>query len=111
LGDLVQKIMRMQMRQESTSSVWKVQLPTDLTPPFNVYLNGVRQRENVDFTHCEQTLEFSRPLHQEGRLGFWRWFIGVWGIGTYKRNDQIDVSWEQDGEPRLAHSLPILPPE
>ena len=37
---------------------------------------------------------------RSGRLGFWRWFMGAWGIGTYGKNDQVDVAWEVDGAPR-----------
>ena len=44
---------------------------------------------------------------KEGRLGFWRWFWGAWGIGTYRKNDQVDVAWEIDGRPRVAHALDI----
>ena len=40
---------------------------------------------------------FARELIKEGRLGFWRWFLGAWGIGTYGKNDQVDVAWEVDG--------------
>jgi len=46
---------------------------------------------------------------KEGNLGFWRWFLGAWGIGTYKRNDQVDVAWDVDGQPRVAHALDIEP--
>jgi hypothetical protein len=38
--------------------------------------------------------------------------MGAWGIGTYRKNDQVDVAWEIDGAPRLAHALEIeAPPE
>jgi hypothetical protein len=44
---------------------------------------------------------------QEGKLGFWRWFWGAWGIGTYRRDDQVDVAWEVDGRPQVAHKLTV----
>ncbi len=53
---------------------------------------------------------FARPLAKEQRLGFWRWFWGAFGIGTYGRNDQVDVTWEVDGRPQVAHALEITPP-
>ena len=31
----------------------------------------------------------------------------VGGIGTYGRNDQVDVAWDVDGQPRVAHALDI----
>ena len=49
---------------------------------------------------------FERELVQQ-KLGPWAWFLGFWGIGTYKRNDEVDVRYEIDGRPALAHALPI----
>ena len=34
------------------------------------------------------------------KLGGWAWLLGFWGIGTYKRNDEIDIRYEIDGETR-----------
>ncbi len=87
-----------------------MRLPTHVRPPFAVYVNGVRQTEGVDYEVRGRDLLFSRSLVKEGRLGFWRWFLGAWGIGTYGRNDQIDVTWEAGGQPRVAHALDIAPP-
>jgi len=89
---------------------WRVKLPPSVRPPFDVYVNGVPQREGVDFTWREDVLLFDRPLAKEGRLGFWRWFLGAWGIGTYRRNDQVDVRYERDGRTQVAHALDIEPP-
>lgn len=91
---------------------WSVTLPAGVRRPFTVYVNGVRQREGADYRVAGGRLLFDRPLIKEGRLGAWRWFLGAWGIGTYGRNDQVDVSWEAaDGVPRVAHALDITPPE
>ena len=87
-----------------------MKLPAGVTPPYEVFVNGVLQREGVDYQQRADVLLFDRPLAKEGRLGFWRWFLGAWGIGTYRRNDQVDVTWEQDGAPRVAHALEIEEP-
>ena len=47
---------------------------------------------------------------KEGKLGLGRWFLGAWGIGTYRKNDTVDVAWEVDGRPRVAHALDIEKP-
>ena len=47
---------------------------------------------------------------QEGRLGFWRWFLGAWGIGTYRRDDVVDVRYELNGRTLVAHGLTVEPP-
>ena len=89
---------------------WQVKLPAGVRPPFEVYVNGVRQAEGKDYEVGAGVLLFDRPLAKEGRLGFWRWFLGAWGIGTYGRNDQVDVTWDVDGRPRMAHALDIEGP-
>jgi len=87
----------------------RVALPTGVREPFTVYVNGVRQELGHDYRIGDGHLVFNRELVKEGRLGFWRWFLGAWGIGTYRRNDQIDVAWDVDGSPRVAHALDIEP--
>jgi len=89
---------------------WRVQLPRGVRPPFEVYVNGVPQREGVDYQHRGDELLFDRPLAKEGRLGLWRWFLGAWGIGTYRKNDSVDVSYQAGGRATVAHGLEIVPP-
>ena len=94
----------------TTMERWTVRLPAHVRAPFAVFVNGVRQREGVDYELRGRELLFERPLAKEGRLGFWRWFLGAWGIGTYRKNDTVDVAWEVDGQPRVAHALDIEKP-
>ena len=89
---------------------WKVELPRGVREPFTVFVNGVRQEPGTDYDVEDGVLLFTKPLIKEQRLGFWKWFLGAWGIGTYGRNDQVDVAWEVDGAPRVAHALDITPP-
>src|SRR5215207_6738852 len=58
---------------------WTVQLPRGVREPFEVYVNGVPQREGTDFERRGDRLLFDRPLAKEGRLGAWRWFLGASG--------------------------------
>jgi len=90
----------------------KVQLPAGLKPPFEVYVNGVRQREGSDFVRLGDELVFSRRLAHEGRLGFWRWtslFLGV--AGTYRKHDSVDVVYQVDGRRIVRTGLPYEPDE
>jgi hypothetical protein len=87
---------------------WTVRLPDAVRPPFVVYVNGVRQAEGTDYRVRDRDLVFARELVKAQRLGLWRWFLGAWGIGTYGRDDQVDVSWSTNaGAPRVAHALEI----
>ena len=88
----------------------RVELPAAVIRPFQVYVNGVPQREGVDFRVEGRTLVFGRPLASEGRLGFWRWtsiFLGV--AGTYRTNDTVDVVYARDGRRVVATGLPFSP--
>jgi hypothetical protein len=92
------------------SRYWIVQLPPGVRTPFEVYVNGVRQELGLDYNVADGALRFERELIQQ-KLGLRAWLLGLWGIGTYKRNDEVDVRYEVDGRPMLAHALKIEPPE
>ena len=86
-----------------------VKVPPELTGPFEVYLNGVRQVEGRDFRRRGDELVFERELAREGRLGFWRWlslFLGI--AGTYRRNDTVDLVYERGGRRDVASGLPLV---
>ncbi len=87
----------------------RARLPPGVRAPFEVYLNGVRQEAGRDYELRDGTLLFGRALAQEGKLGAGRWLLGAFGIGTYRRNDTIDVRYELDGRPMVAHALPLEP--
>ncbi len=84
-----------------------VRLPRHVRGDFEVFVNGVRQRPGVDFRVEGRALVFERELKKEGRLGLWRWFLGAWGIGTYRQNDSVDVQYEAGGMPQVAEALEI----
>jgi hypothetical protein len=82
-----------------------VRLPDHVRGPFAVFVNGVAQREGEDYVVVGRELRFTRELKQEGKLGFWRWFWGAWGIGTYREHHSVDVQYELDGRPMVAEGL------
>lgn len=86
-----------------------VKLPSSVRAPFDVYVNGVHQQPGVDYDVDDGRLVFGRELKKEGKLGFWRWFLGAWGVGTYRQNDSVDVRYEHDGRPVLLEGLDIEP--
>ena len=88
---------------------WRVKLPPGVRPPFEVYVNGVRQELGDDYRVSAGELVFERELVSQ-KLGPWAWFLGFWGIGTYKRNDEVDVRYEIGGQATVAHALKITPP-
>lgn len=83
-----------------------VDLPPDVRPPFDVFVNGVLQHEGRDYQRQGDALVFPRQLAREGRLGFWRWLSIVLGIaGTYRQNDSVDVVYERGGRRVVATGL------
>jgi hypothetical protein len=76
-------------------------------PPFQVYLNGVPQNQGTDYTVNEDTIVFAAELRKD-RISKWRWFLGAWGVGTYRQDDSVDVRYERaDGTPAVAEKLDI----
>ncbi len=88
---------------------WRVRLPAGVRTPFEVYVNGVRQELGADYRVSRGELVFERELVRQ-KLGARAWLLGIWGIGTYKRNDEIDIRWELDGRPMVAQAVEITPP-
>jgi hypothetical protein len=88
---------------------WRVKLPAGVRTPYEVYVNGVRQELGTDYRVSEGELLFTRELIQQ-KLGARAWLLGFWGIGTYKRNDEVDIRYELEGQPMVASSLQITPP-
>ena len=85
-----------------------VDLPSYVTRPFEVYVNGVAQEEGRDFRVEGRTLVFDRALEREGRLGAWKWLRMLLGIaGSYGRNDLVDVIHRWEGRRRVETALPV----
>ena len=95
---------------ESSPRGTRVRLPADVVRPFDVFVNGIEQREGADYRIDGRTLVFERELKTEGKLGFWRW-LSLWvGIaGTYRQNDSVDVAYQRAGKPVVATRLPLEP--
>lgn len=85
----------------------RVALPRPVTRPFTVYRNGVPQAEGEDYVVRENALEFGAELRKD-RISGWRWFLGAWGVGTYRQHDSIDVRYQRGGRPVVAEGLEIV---
>ena len=88
----------------------RIELPDHVPSVLEVYVNGVRQQPGHDFDMEGRVLVFSRPLEQEGRLGFWRWasmWLGV--AGTYRKHESVDVVYESGGRREVETDLAPQP--
>ncbi|WP_205695840.1 hypothetical protein [Conexibacter sp. SYSU D00693] len=75
-----------------------------MRPPFEVYVSGVRQEPGVDFEVADGVLLFERELRKDHISG-WRWFLGAWGVGTYRQDDSVDIRYQRDGRTLVAEGL------
>jgi hypothetical protein len=90
----------------------RVELPPEVVGEIEVYVNGVRQREGVDFRREPSGLVFDRALSEEGRLGPIRWLSMFLGIaGTYRKHETVDVVYEAGGRRTVATGLAQEPLE
>jgi hypothetical protein len=83
-----------------------VKLPPHVQPPYDVYISGVLQRPGVDYRVERDTLVFERELRKD-KISGWRWFLGAWGIGTYRQHDSVDVRYDLEGRAMVAEGLDI----
>jgi hypothetical protein len=83
-----------------------VRLPPQIQRPFQVFISGVPQQEGVDYAVRGRALVFERELRKD-RISGWRWFLGAWGVGTYRQHDSVDVRYELHGRPMVAEGLDI----
>jgi hypothetical protein len=88
----------------------RVRLPRGAEPPIRVYVNGVEQAEGGDYDLRGDEIVFSRPILKEEKLGFLRWaslWIGL--VGTYRKNETVDVEYRVGGRAKLASDVDIVP--
>jgi hypothetical protein len=93
-----------------SANEWRVKLPPGVRPPYEVFVNGVPQELGTDFRVSAGELVFTRELVRQ-QLGARAWLLGFWGIGTYKRNDEIDIRYELRGQPMVARAQEVIPPD
>ena len=85
-----------------------VRLPPQVQPPYEVYVSGVPQEPGVDYRVDGDRLIFDRELRKD-KISGWRWFLGAWGVGTYRQHDSVDVRYTFQGRPMVAEGLDIEP--
>ena len=89
----------------------RVPLPRGALPPITVYVNGIAQKQGVDYELRDGELVFNRQIIKE-RVGVGRWAAMYLGLfGTYRKHETIDVEYrlEGDDKPHLASDLAVVP--
>lgn len=87
----------------------RVRLPAGAEPPFAVFVNGVEQREGVDYEADRGEIVFNRQIVKE-KVGKGRWLAMYLGaFGTYRKNETIDVQFKRNGRLELVSDVPVEP--
>jgi len=87
----------------------RVKLPAGAEAPYAVFLNGVDQREGVDYEIRGGEVVFTRQIVKE-KVGTGRWLAMYLGLfGTYRKDETIDLQFQRGGKVELVSDLPVLP--
>jgi hypothetical protein len=86
-----------------------VTLPPDAQRPFQVFVNGVPQKEGVDFEVRGAALVFAQELVQPRKMTI-RTYARLMFWGRYKPEHSVDLVYQRGGVQMVANGLPIGPP-
>lgn len=85
----------------------RLKLPPGAEAPYAVFVNGVEQREGVDYHLRAGEIVFTREIVKE-QVGTGRWLAMYLGLfGTYRKNETIDLQFRRNGKTELRSDLPI----
>lgn len=90
----------------------RVRLPRGAERPIRVFINGSLQEEGTDYSIAAGTIAFSEPILKEdlASLGLVRKAVlGLGLVGSYQRDETVDVEYRLNGRTELASDLKVLP--
>ena len=90
----------------------RVPLPRGAERPITVFINGSEQIEGTDYDIADGTVIFREPIIKEdlSQLGAARkLFLGLGLVGTYQKNEVVDVQYRVGGKTQLASDLEVTP--
>lgn len=89
----------------------RVPLPRGAQAPIKVYINGMEQRPGEDYKLHEGEIVFKDPILKEdlSELPFLRKIVlGLGLVGTYQKNETVDVEYTLEGRQHLASDLEVV---
>jgi hypothetical protein len=85
----------------------RLKLPAGAEAPYTLFVNGVEQREGVDYHLRAGEIVFTREIVKE-KVGTGRWLAMYLGLfGTYRKNETIDLQFGRGGKVELLSDLPV----
>jgi len=85
----------------------RMKLPVGAEGPYTVFVNGVEQREGVDYHLAAGEIVFNREIVKE-KVGAGRWLAMYLGLfGTYRKNETIDLQFQRKGKVELVSDMAV----
>jgi hypothetical protein len=85
----------------------RLKLPAGGEAPYVVFVNGVEQREGIDYNLRAGEIVFTREIVKE-KVGAGRWLAMYLGLfGTYRKNETVDLQFQRNGKTELLSDLPV----
>jgi hypothetical protein len=86
----------------------RVKLPAGAEAPYVVFVNGIEQREDVDYRVAAGEIVFTRDIVKE-EVGKGRWLAMYLGLfGTYRKNETVDLQFQRGEKTELLSDLSVL---
>lgn len=87
----------------------RVRIPNGAEEPLSVFINGVEQREGVDYEIDGNEVRFVKPIIKE-EIGTGRWLAMYLGLfGTYRKDEKVDLQFKHQGKVELRSDVPVIP--
>jgi hypothetical protein len=90
----------------------RVPIPRGAERPIKVFINGAEQVEGTDYKLHEGVVIFKDPILKEDLkdLPLMRKLVlGLGLVGTYQKNETVDVEYRIDGRVQFASDLRVEP--
>ena len=85
-------------------------IPRRAEPPLKIYIDGVEQVEGSDYSIRGREVVFARPILKEQKLSGFRWLAMLIGVvGTYRKNETVDIEYRSGAGTKLASDVEIIP--
>ncbi len=90
----------------------RVPLPRGAQEPIKVHINGMEQSRGEDYKLHDGEIVFKDPILKEDLsdlTALRKLVLGLGLVGSYQKNETVDVEYMIDGRQHLASDLKVTP--
>ncbi len=90
----------------------RVRLPRGAREPIKVYINGHLQEADIDYRIADGEIVFAEPILKEDLSGLSplrKFALGLGLVGSYERDETVDVEYNLGSERHFASNLAVIP--